>query len=139
MREATPGPWSFRLYSMTDEHIAEARSVGLTPPRLLTNDGAAPVMGPNGRIALVDCQTKYKRGEGYKAECAERDANAQLIVRAVNERDELLAALKATSGYLINAKIDLETGASKRTAIQTIEGGLDVVRAALDKAESPNA
>lgn len=48
---------------------------------------------------------------------------------------ELLAALEAASGYLLNAKIDLETGAPKRTAICTIEGGLKVVRAAIAKAK----
>lgn len=49
---------------------------------------------------------------------------------------ELLKALNAATGYLMNAKIDLETGAPKRTAIMTIEGGLRVVRAAITKAES---
>ena len=53
---------------------------------------------------------------------------------ACNSHDELVAALKAASGYLLNAKIDLETNAPKQTAIQTIEGGLRVVRAALSKA-----
>ena len=46
---------------------------------------------------------------------------------------ELLAALKAAKGYLLNAKIDLETGAPKRTAINTIDGGLKMVDAALAK------
>jgi hypothetical protein len=49
---------------------------------------------------------------------------------------ELLAALKSAEGYLLNAKIDLETGAPKRTAITTIEGGLKLVRAAIAKAEA---
>lgn len=45
--------------------------------------------------------------------------------------ERLRAAVKASEGYLLNAKIDLQTGAPKRTAIQTIDGGLKVVRAAL--------
>jgi hypothetical protein len=48
---------------------------------------------------------------------------------------ELLAALKAACGYLMNARIDLMTGAPKKTAMMTIDGGLSVVRAALAKAE----
>lgn len=44
---------------------------------------------------------------------------------------ELESGCKAACGYLLNAKIDLETGAPKRTAIATIEGGLKTVRAAL--------
>jgi hypothetical protein len=39
-------------------------------------------------------------------------------------------ALGAAEGYLLNAKIDLETGATKKTAIATIEGGLRMIRAA---------
>ena len=38
--------------------------------------------------------------------------------------DGNIATIKALKGYLLNAKIDLETGATKRTAIQTIEGGI---------------
>ena len=45
--------------------------------------------------------------------------------------DELAAALGKAQGYLLNAKIDLETGATKATAIRTIEGGLKLVVAAL--------
>lgn len=50
----------------------------------------------------------------------------------------LLAALEASAGYLRNAKIDLETGASKATAIRTIEGGLRMVEAAIASAKSSN-
>ena len=48
--------------------------------------------------------------------------------------DELVAALKAAKGYMLNAKIDLETGAPKRTALNTLNGGLDMVDAAIRKA-----
>jgi hypothetical protein len=58
-------------------------------------------------------------------------ANARLIAAA----PDLLATTKAAEGYLLNAKIDLETGATKATAIKTIEGGLRVLRAAIAKAE----
>jgi hypothetical protein len=59
------------------------------------------------------------------------EANARLIAAA----PALYEALEAASGYLLNAKIDLETGAPKATAIRTIEGGLKVVRAALKRTE----
>ncbi len=89
----TPGPWVFREFMQTDETIAEMRSLGMkTPPtQCLTNDGGRPIMGPNGRLAVVDCLTEYKRGKGSETVCAERDANARLIVSA----PELLAALAA--------------------------------------------
>lgn len=55
---------------------------------------------------------------------------------ATRDRVEALEkALSAAAGYLLNAKIDLETGAPKRTAIQTIEGGLKIVTAVLGAAE----
>jgi hypothetical protein len=50
------------------------------------------------------------------------------------DRADLIAALKASVGYLLNAKIDLETGATKATAIKTIEGGIKMAREALAKA-----
>ena len=50
------------------------------------------------------------------------------------DRPALLAALRAAAGYLLNAKIDLETGCPKRTAVKTIEGGLNVVNAAIEAA-----
>lgn len=59
---------------------------------------------------------------------AEKDIE---LTRLRAERDQLRIALHAASGYLLNAKIDLETGAQKRTAIRTIEGGLKVIEAAL--------
>jgi hypothetical protein len=46
-------------------------------------------------------------------------------------------ALEAATGYLLNAKVDLETGCTKATAIKTIEGGLVMARAALAKATAP--
>jgi len=43
----------------------------------------------------------------------------------------LVAELRAAIGYMRNAKIDLETGETKATAIRTIEGGLARAEAAL--------
>ncbi len=47
----------------------------------------------------------------------------------------LIAELSAAVGYMRNAKIDLETGATKATAIRTIEGGIKRAEEALAKAE----
>jgi hypothetical protein len=56
--------------------------------------------------------------------CAEAAALAAEIRRLRGE-------LSAATGYMLNAKIDLATGASKRTAIATIEGGLRRARDAV--------
>lgn len=101
----TPGPW----------HVARG---------LYGDEDGCTVWGPKGdeggspKVCNVDGV--------YSPE-----ADARLIAAA----PELLAALESASGYLLNAKIDLETGAPKRTAIKTIEGGLARVRAAIVKAE----
>lgn len=46
---------------------------------------------------------------------------------------DILAEMKAAAGYMRNAKIDLETGATKATAIRTIDGGLRRLEAAIAK------
>lgn len=46
-------------------------------------------------------------------------------------RDALIRALGIALGYMLNAQIDLETGAPKKTALATIKGGIEIVRAAL--------
>ena len=53
-----------------------------------------------------------------------------------NTTEHLAKALSAAIGYMRNAKIDLETGAPKATAIRTIEGGIKRAEAALEEARA---
>lgn len=98
----TPGPYSFRVYA-TDDDPNELRKHGLEPVRLFTNEGQIAIMAGTGddktRVALIDCQTKYKRGTGHKTDCPERDANATLIAAA----PDMLAALKRAAFRMENA------------------------------------
>jgi hypothetical protein len=41
--------------------------------------------------------------------------------------------LKAAHGYMLNAAIDLETGAPKATALRTINGGIERIKGALNE------
>ena len=50
---------------------------------------------------------------------------------SLSREAKLREALEKASGYMTNAAIDLQTGAPKRTALNTIEGGLKMVRDAL--------
>lgn len=68
----------------------------------------------------------------------ERDKDMEPLYTA-DAHETLVSALKAAEGYLLNAKIDLETGAKKATAINTIGGGLRTVAAALASHRSPVA
>lgn len=90
----TPGSYNWRKYGQSDEDIARLRSVDMEPTLMLTNEGQVALMAGDGddrkRIALIDCQTHFKRGQGYKTECAERDANANLFSAA----PDLLACLR---------------------------------------------
>ena len=66
--------------------------------------------------------------------CARDQTTTQYCAEAAAlaaEIERLRGELSAATGYMLNAKIDLETGAPKRTAITTIEGGLRRARAAL--------
>ena len=72
--EHTPGPWSCR-FCLSEGDPA----LGLKPVRALSNDGGIAIMAEDKRIAVADCQSRFKRGQGHNAECAERDANARLI------------------------------------------------------------
>lgn len=96
MSKYTPGPWTSDIFLGTDDHIQELRKHGMEPTQALTNDGSRFVMAGEQRVALVDCQSKYKRGEGYKAQCAERDANARLI-KAAPDLLEVLQEVAADS------------------------------------------
>lgn len=113
----TPGPWRIRLYA-TDDDPAELIRLGLKPVRLLNNDGSIVVSGENGRIAVVDCQSAFKRGHGHTAECVERDANARLIAAA----PDLLAAGRLVMASAQSLDPDMTAAyAAMRAAIAAAE------------------
>lgn len=84
----TPGPW---FKSQID---------------FLTNEGQRPVMtgaddnGDRKRICVVDPQSKFKRGEGWKSECQEREANVRLIAAAPALLEACKAALPILKRFL---------------------------------------
>lgn len=51
---------------------------------------------------------------------------------------ELLEALKMAKGYMVNAAIDLNTGAPKKTALATLNGGLVRVDEAIKRVTGGN-
>lgn len=107
-------------------HTAGPWGVGNTGPDqiMLLGDG-----GKGGYVCHIQIQ---QCGGGAIASImeGERKANARLIQQAPTLLVELAAAL----GYLMNAKIDLQTGCTKATAIRTIEGGIARAETALSKA-----
>lgn len=100
----TPGPWSF-----------DGNSCGI-------------VDGPDDRIrALV-------YGDGIGVGDSENPASMYANARLIAAAPALYEALEKVCGYLLNAQIDIETGAKRSTAVATIQGGLSMARAALKQA-----
>jgi hypothetical protein len=131
----TPGPWEFRQWMHTAEDLAEIRqheAAGLPihPVPCVMNNGERVIMSSAGRVALVDCQTPVKRGQGNHAECAERDANARLIAAA----PDLLAALKRLCTQF-PTDADMAEAGWANDAINEACAAYDAARAAISKAE----
>lgn len=108
----TPGPW------VTQPVVPHGDEAGCM---FVVAENLSGVVG-----VAVPCPTELDSGDFSRVE-----ANGRLIAAA----PDLLAALRAAQGYMRNAKIDLETGAPKKTALATIDGGLRLVDAAITKAE----
>jgi hypothetical protein len=66
---------------------------------------------------------------------ASADYNAAMAEPLRSRIEVLQRELSAAVGYMRNAKIDLETGATKATAIRTISGGIARAEAAIANAE----
>lgn len=104
----------------TTKSVAEIRA---EHPRALSCCPERKMMPP----ALAEARNRAAQAE------AERDELTARVAELEGARDKLREALRAATGYLLNAKIDLETGARKQTAINTIEGGLKMTRRALEE------
>lgn len=127
LRGHTAGPWN----------VSGESGRGFDT-RFLTNDGQLPVMAPDPdqetkRVVLVDCQSPFKRGQGWQSNCAERDANAALIAAATvllaevierRARDAAVAEALELSVLAMRAPLDDWKGEVERKA-------LDVANAAL--------
>ena len=62
--------------------------------------------------------------------------SSNLLDQLYSERDDLLTALKAAKGYMMNVMIDLETGTPKTTTLSTLKGGIKLVSTAIDKMDN---
>jgi hypothetical protein len=82
----TPGPW----------YVSQ---VGLT------NGGERPITTEDGRICTVDCQTPFKRGEGWQSECEVREANARLIAAAPDLLDALKRLLEFVEAHTATGEV----------------------------------
>lgn len=87
-----------------------------------TTEGTVRRYGEGGKligVTIVDFAYRLQAGD--------------IAPASLSREAALREALEKACGYLTNAAIDLQTGAPKRTALNTIEGGLKMVRAALDQ------
>ena len=84
----------------------------------------------------------YADGVDVAATEAAMRVGASRIVSMTAELRQVTDEISAMLGYMRNARIDLETGAPKATAIRTLSGGikrgeraLETARTAINKAE----
>ena len=84
----TPGPWR----------------VGTAGIR---NDGTRPIIAGDRRVALAECMVEFKRGEGWKTECPEREANARLIAAAPTLLETLEGITSGMDRSATSARIEL--------------------------------
>jgi hypothetical protein len=119
---------------MAEEYLIVKRGLYYRPD----NCGYTGIRDHAGRYSLAEAQESVKPGNGvsmvraadapeFSAACFDDLARAHLA----SQRDAALKALKAAKGYMLNAKIDLETGTKKATTLTTLEGGLRMVEAAI--------
>lgn len=133
----TPGPWetvyghlAVSLAQSIDSddqiimgHVKSACDIAKQEMRMerdMARDFSEPISDRDEGAVTI--------GLRYHQTAAERDRLAALNA-------ELVEALFCASCYLLNAKIDLSTGATKATAIKTIDGGLKLIDADLTKAK----
>ena len=112
MTQATPGPWTIG---------PNGRSIIKEVPGIA--DGYDHYM-----IAVLSAHSLIGDQEAR--------ANATLIVRAVNERPELIAALETTIGNLMNVQIDLSTGGTEAKADKSLSEIITRAVAILEKAKA---
>lgn len=94
--------------------------------------------------ALVAALRMYIDADAKKMSSASgiHSQRREIALAAINTPDpptahesKLIAALHAARGYMLNAQIDLTTGAPKKTALATIDGGIKMIDAALKDAQ----
>ena len=96
------------------------------------------LMEDNARLkeALEKGREAWLREAGqadfHRDNCADKDMQIATLTARVKVLEE---ALSAAIGYMTNAAIDLSTGAPKRTAMATINGGIERARRALGEAK----
>jgi hypothetical protein len=61
---------------------------------------------------------------------AEREASESALAAEREKVGRLTSALGIAAGYMTNAAIDLQTDAPKKTALATLNGGIETVRRA---------
>ena len=141
VQKVAPGPWKISGISLDDGSISISAS---SVPCIIAYVTNAISFGD-----FVNAAIKGRHDFGAQDTATAQHDHADLIVEARNRLTEILAALDAAEarvkrleealasakGYMLNAKIDIETGTKKRTTLDTLTGGLRLIDAALAKEE----
>jgi hypothetical protein len=99
---------------------------------LARNPRMAALMEPTLTALRIDhLERTRKVASGLATERLREIERLRAEKRFEADNIRLRAALSAAIGYMMNAAIDLETGAPKKTALGTINGGIAKAREAL--------
>ena len=104
MAKHTQGKLIYKRYLHDDDTRKKMKSVGMEGDYLmLSNEGQAFLLSEDGKqVALIACQSDFKRGKGHLSECEERDANAARLSLCWNCHDSLVEALSSTESAINN-------------------------------------
>lgn len=140
---ATPGPWDTDSIDNEDGRDGfKSYAVGCGPT------DKWKVVCDTLNSDLIEVESDYdvdssshwdevgRRNAEYIAAANPKAILALLDASAAKDAEiaRLREALSAACGYMRNAAIDLGTGAPKKTALATVEGGLKLAEAALKEA-----
>lgn len=79
--------------------------------------------GMEWNIHIVE-ERDHNQRVAFMTSGPEAEPNASFLVHAANHHDELVAALRASIGRMLNVKIDLDVGATKAKASASLASAI---------------
>ncbi len=114
------------------------REIATTPYRIY--DGNRPFVSDHDSGYATGVADGHRLAAKWASEALAQEPPAEqetqieattLAVKYAAESERYYSILRQALGYLHNAKVDLETGCPKKTALNTLQGGINLIENAL--------